>query len=94
MQITIDIEDGRMAEQILESLEQYKNKGINVFLSKQSPTNKQNTVASEAIKKTSGQSLHEKFNSILGEYAKKRTNVSISEDKRMLQEALWEKYGQ
>ena len=39
-------------------------------------------------------SLQSIFNAILGESAKKRCNVSIGEDRKLLMDAMWDKYGQ
>ena len=39
-------------------------------------------------------SLQAKFNEILGEFSQKRGNVSIGEDRKILMDALWDKYGQ
>jgi len=39
-------------------------------------------------------SLQAKFNDILGEFSQKRGNVSIGEDRKVLIDALWDKYGQ
>lgn len=39
-------------------------------------------------------SLQAKFNEILGEFSQQRGNVSIGEDRKILIDALWDKYGQ
>jgi hypothetical protein len=39
-------------------------------------------------------SLQSRFNEILGDFAKNRVNVSIGEDRKLLTDALWDKYGQ
>jgi len=45
-------------------------------------------------KQQEDQSIQARFKSILGKYATERANVSIGEDRRIYQDALWEKYGQ
>ena len=94
MQITLDIDDNKVASQILDILKPFKKKGVIIAMPKQVSSNDANKLRSgtEMDQKTS--SLDAKFKSILGKYAKERTNVSIGEDRKILQDALWEKYGQ
>ncbi len=46
------------------------------------------------IPKSEPGSLQESLNNILGDYAKERVNVSIGEDRKLLMDAMWDKYGQ
>lgn len=94
MQITLDIDDKKTADQILGMLEPYKNKGLKIVDPEPYKLSCHNEPHKRAFENREIESLDEKFKSILGVYAKKRANVSIGEDERILQDALWEKYGQ
>ena len=93
MQITIDIDDNKVASQILDILKPFKKKeGIKIVtpIDNEIPSKKK----SQASTNQETGSLDAKFKSILGKYAKERCNVSIGEDRKVLQDALWQKYGQ
>jgi len=95
MQITIDIDDNKVVSQILDVLKPFKKKeGIKIV----TPIDNEIYSPKKSHIKTNisqeADSLDAKFKSILGKYAKERCNVSIGEDRKVLQDALWQKYGQ
>lgn len=92
MQITIDTDDNKVANQILEMLERYKKKGVEIATPEHRTPH--NTFLTDDNKNLETNSLEANFKSILGKYAKERANVSIGEDRKILQDALWQKYGQ
>ncbi len=53
----------------------------------------ENEISNTRIKTKPG-TLQSRFNEILGDFAKERSNVSIGEDRRLMGDALWNKYGQ
>ena len=95
MQITIDIDDNKVASQILDILKPFKKKeGIKIATPKDNEiySPKKSQIKPNINQETD--SLDAKFKNILGKYAKERCNVSIGEDRKVLQDALWQKYGQ
>lgn len=95
MQITLDIDDNKVADQILEMLGRYKKKGIKISMTERYVSNNSNNLDSGVIRdQQEEKSIQARFQSILGKYATERANVSIGEDRRIYQDALWEKYGQ
>jgi len=103
MQITIDIEDNAdnkdVVNKILTSLEKYKNQGVKIrkplFFYEDEVDDDSNSKEHKGSKQAPlNNSVGDTFNKILGDYARERVNVSIGEDRMLLQKALWDRYGQ